>query len=115
MLLDIIILFTSSYGNINHKILGQQVCKVSNTSSGKSSSNKLAKQAALAFVKRTLNRCHKFEHTGKSFFSEPSFREIYSSWSVNPNSERQPDPVEGESEKSYASIQSLEARVSGVY
>ena len=94
--------------------MGQQACKVSNASSGKSSSNKMAKQAALAFVKRTLNRCHKFEDTGKSFFSEPSFREIYSSWSVNPNSERQSDPVEGESEKSYASIQSLDARVSGV-
>ncbi|XP_022960944.1 uncharacterized protein LOC111461594 isoform X2 [Cucurbita moschata] len=89
-------------------------CKVSNASSGKSSSNKMAKQAALAFVKRTLNRCHKFEDTGKSFFSEPSFREIYSSWSVNPNSERQSDPVEGESEKSYASIQSLDARVSAL-
>lgn len=89
-------------------------CKVSNASSGKSSNNKMAKQAALAFVKRTLNRCHKFEDTGKSFFSEPSFREIYSSWSVNPNGERQSDPVEGESEKSYASIQSLDARVSAL-
>ncbi|KGN66266.1 uncharacterized protein LOC101208478 isoform X1 [Cucumis sativus] len=89
-------------------------CKASNASSGKNSNNKMAKQAALAFVKRTLNRCHKFEDTGKSFFSEPSFREMYSSWSVNPNGERQSDPVEGESEKSYASIQSLDARVSAL-
>lgn len=105
------ILLTSLYGNISYKILGQQACKVSNGSSGKSSSNKMAKQAAMEFVKRTLNRCHKYEDTGKSFFSEPSFREIYSSWSVNPNGERQSDPVDGES---YASIQSLDARVSGV-
>ncbi|XP_022147622.1 uncharacterized protein LOC111016503 isoform X2 [Momordica charantia] len=89
-------------------------CKVSSVSSGKSSSNKMAKQAALAFVKRTLNRCHKFEDTGKSFFSEPTFREMYSSSSFNPNGERQADPVEGESEKSYASIQSLEGRVSAM-
>lgn len=40
------------------------------------SANKAAKQLALAFAKRTLVRCHKFDETGKSCFSEPSL------WSV---------------------------------
>ncbi|KAL6619846.1 hypothetical protein ACP70R_031949 [Stipagrostis hirtigluma subsp. patula] len=40
------------------------------------SANKAAKQLALAFAKRTLVRCQKFEETGKSCFSEPSL------WSV---------------------------------
>ncbi|KAJ1261101.1 hypothetical protein BS78_09G002400 [Paspalum vaginatum] len=40
------------------------------------SANKAAKQVALAFAKRTLARCHKFDETGKSCFSEPSL------WSV---------------------------------
>ncbi|KAL6865145.1 hypothetical protein ACP4OV_016296 [Aristida adscensionis] len=40
------------------------------------SANKAAKQLALAFAKRTLARCQKFEETGKSCFSEPSL------WSV---------------------------------
>ncbi|TVU18409.1 hypothetical protein EJB05_34505 [Eragrostis curvula] len=38
--------------------------------------NKAAKQLALAFGKRTLARCQKFDETGKSCFSEPSL------WSV---------------------------------
>ncbi|KAI3407429.1 uncharacterized protein J3R85_020999 [Psidium guajava] len=44
---------------------------------GKSSSNKMAKQAALAFVKRTLDRCKQYENTDKSCFSEPLFRDIF--------------------------------------
>ncbi|KAK3137767.1 hypothetical protein QOZ80_5BG0456950 [Eleusine coracana subsp. coracana] len=40
------------------------------------SANKAAKQLALAFGKRTLARCQKFDETGKSCFSEPSL------WSV---------------------------------
>ncbi|XP_010541085.1 PREDICTED: uncharacterized protein LOC104814635 isoform X2 [Tarenaya hassleriana] len=47
------------------------------TSSGKSSSNKISKQAALAFVKRTLDRCHQFEESGKSCFNEPAFRDMF--------------------------------------
>ncbi|KAM0969853.1 hypothetical protein FF1_018056 [Malus domestica] len=47
-----------------------------NATGGKSSSNKMAKQASLAFVKRTLDRCHEFEKTGKSCFSEPLYRDI---------------------------------------
>jgi len=42
------------------------------------SANKAAKQLALAFAKRTLVRCHKFDETGKSCFSEPSLWSILS-------------------------------------
>ncbi|XP_062147927.1 uncharacterized protein LOC133856895 isoform X1 [Alnus glutinosa] len=77
---------------------------------GKSSSNKIAKQAALAFVKRTLERCHKFEDTGKSCFSEPLFKDMFLSGSFNLDGARQTDTTtEGESTKPYASIRSLEA------
>ncbi|KAL3649735.1 hypothetical protein CASFOL_006138 [Castilleja foliolosa] len=38
--------------------------------------SKVPKQVALAFTKRTLARCHKFENSGASCFSEPAFREI---------------------------------------
>ncbi|XP_068644195.1 uncharacterized protein [Aristolochia californica] len=47
-------------------------------SGGKSSSNKMAKRAALSFVKRVLSRCHKYENTGRSCFSEPSFKGLLS-------------------------------------
>ncbi|VVB11109.1 unnamed protein product [Arabis nemorensis] len=46
------------------------------SASGKSSANKISKQAAFAFVKRTLERCRQFEETGKSCFSESTFRNI---------------------------------------
>ncbi|KAK4775246.1 hypothetical protein SAY86_010181 [Trapa natans] len=48
---------------------------------GKGSNNKMAKQASLAFMKRTLDRCRQFEKTGKSCFHEPSFRDIFHSGS----------------------------------
>ncbi|KAG2718054.1 hypothetical protein I3843_03G200500 [Carya illinoinensis] len=76
---------------------------------GKSYSNKMAKQAALAFVKRTLEHCHKFENTGKSCFSEPLFKDIFISGSSNLNGARPADTsTEGEPTKPYASIRSLE-------
>ncbi|KAL2547926.1 hypothetical protein Fot_09456 [Forsythia ovata] len=43
----------------------------------KSASGKMAKQAALAFVKRTLERCREFDGTGKSCFGEPLYNEIF--------------------------------------
>lgn len=49
---------------------------------GKGSSNKMAKQASFAFMKRTLDRCRQFEKTGKSCFNEPSFRDIFHSGSA---------------------------------
>ncbi|XP_021637956.2 uncharacterized protein LOC110633597 isoform X2 [Hevea brasiliensis] len=82
---------------------------------GKSSNNKMAKQAALAFVKRTLERCHKFEHTGKSCFNEPLFRDMFLSRSSYLHGGRLlSTPVDEESGKLYANASSrpVEARVS---
>ncbi|KAL2327232.1 hypothetical protein Fmac_020659 [Flemingia macrophylla] len=73
--------------------------------SGKNASNKIAKQAALGFVKRTLERCHQFEDTGKSCFNEPLYKDMFLAASV-----RQLDDMEAESTKPYTSSFSLEAR-----
>ncbi|XP_072979325.1 uncharacterized protein [Typha angustifolia] len=45
-------------------------------SSHKGGASKVSKQLALAFAKRTLARCHKFEQTGQSCFDEPTLRNI---------------------------------------
>ncbi|RAL51173.1 hypothetical protein DM860_005529 [Cuscuta australis] len=37
---------------------------------------KVSKQVALAFARRTLARCRKFEETGESCFSNPTYRDI---------------------------------------
>lgn len=42
----------------------------------KSAVRKVPKQVALAFVKRTLARCRKFEDTGNSCFSEPALQDL---------------------------------------
>ncbi|KAL2586854.1 hypothetical protein AAZV13_13G079000 [Glycine max] len=67
-------------------------------SGGKNTSNKMAKQAALGFVKRTLGRCHQFEDTGKSCFSDPLFKDMFLA----------------ESSKPYASSLSVEARTASM-
>ncbi|KAL3830004.1 hypothetical protein ACJIZ3_018806 [Penstemon smallii] len=43
----------------------------------KSASGKMAKQAALAFVKRALERYQEFEVTGKSCFEEPLYKDMF--------------------------------------
>ncbi|KAK6120390.1 hypothetical protein DH2020_045870 [Rehmannia glutinosa] len=43
----------------------------------KSASGKMAKQAALSFVKRAMERCHEFEVTGKSCFDDPLYRDMF--------------------------------------
>nr|XP_029117254.1 uncharacterized protein LOC105033855 isoform X3 [Elaeis guineensis] len=48
----------------------------SHGSSHKSGVSKVSKQLALAFAKRTLARCQKFEQTGRSCFSEPAFCDV---------------------------------------
>ena len=53
-----------------------QASRRHHSASGKSSANKISKQAAFAFVKRTLGRCRQFEETGKSCFSESTFKNI---------------------------------------
>ncbi|XP_068329024.1 uncharacterized protein [Pyrus communis] len=37
---------------------------------------KVSKQVAVAFMKRTLARCQKYEETGKSCFNEPALRDV---------------------------------------
>ncbi|KAK0571137.1 hypothetical protein LWI29_011630 [Acer saccharum] len=88
-------------------------CRGPNAAGGKSSSNKMAKQAALAFVKRTLDRCHKFEDTGKSCFSEQLFRDLFQSGYSHLNGRLSLD-TDGESAKLYANTfgSSLEVKVS---
>lgn len=63
----------------------------------------MAKQAALGFVKRTLERYHQFEDTGKSCFNEPLFKDMFFAASS------QQSAMEAESAKPHASV-SLEAR-----
>ncbi|KAG6480452.1 hypothetical protein ZIOFF_063952 [Zingiber officinale] len=46
------------------------------SSSHKAGITKVAKQLAMAFAKRTLERCHIFEKTGRSCFSESTLRDI---------------------------------------
>ncbi|XP_059433705.1 uncharacterized protein LOC132166876 isoform X4 [Corylus avellana] len=38
--------------------------------------SRVSKPVALAFTKRTLSKCRKFEDTGKSCFTEPSLRDV---------------------------------------
>lgn len=51
-----------------------QACRGSNASKG--AVRKVSKQVALAFVKRTLDRCQKFEETGNSCFNDPGLRDV---------------------------------------
>lgn len=51
-----------------------QACRGSNSS--KSAVRKVSKHVALAFVKRTLDRCRKYEETGNSCFSEPTLQDV---------------------------------------
>ncbi|KAK7328983.1 hypothetical protein VNO77_23125 [Canavalia gladiata] len=78
--------------------------------SGGKNANKMAKQAALGFVKRTLERCHQFEDTGNSCFNEPLFKDMFLAASSQLSIVRQLDGMEAESIKPYASSFSLEAR-----
>ncbi|XAR67133.1 hypothetical protein NMG60_11013577 [Bertholletia excelsa] len=87
-------------------------CRGTNASGGKSASSKMAKQAALACVKRTLERCHQFEDTGKSCFGEPSYKDMFIS-GLSRIGEPLDTSADGESGRQYASTSSpLEVRVS---
>ncbi|KAJ7955926.1 Serine/arginine repetitive matrix protein 2 isoform 2 [Quillaja saponaria] len=86
-------------------------CWGQSTSGGKSSS-KMAKQAALVFLKRALERCHQFEDSGKSCFDEPLFKDMLCSRSSHHSSWQLDTGMEGESLKAYASIHPLETRIS---
>ncbi|ESW10694.1 hypothetical protein PHAVU_009G230000 [Phaseolus vulgaris] len=85
-------------------------CWGPSSSGGKNASNKMAKQAALGFVKRTLDRCQQFEDTGKSCFSEPLYKDMFLATSSQPSIVRESDDTEAESIKPSASSFFLEAR-----
>lgn len=50
---------------------------------GSKNVSKSAKQVALAFIKRTLARCTKFEEMGVGCFQEPIFKDIFLSASYH--------------------------------
>ncbi|KAG8483496.1 hypothetical protein CXB51_023104 [Gossypium anomalum] len=69
--------------NIEHVAMDQLIeiayrrrlaCRRSNSS--KSAVRKVSKQVALAFVKRTLDKCQKFEQMGTSCFSESALQDV---------------------------------------
>ncbi|KAE9609903.1 hypothetical protein Lalb_Chr07g0180961 [Lupinus albus] len=78
-------------------------------SGGKNSINKIAKQAASRFVKRTLDHCHQFEGTGKSCFKGSLFKDIFLAATSQLSIVQQLDGMEAESSKPYASPLCLEA------
>ncbi|KAJ7979300.1 Serine/arginine repetitive matrix protein 2 isoform 2 [Quillaja saponaria] len=82
------------------------------TSGGKSATTKMAKQAASVFLKRTLERCHQFEDSGKSCFDEPLFKDNFRSGSSHLSSWQADTSMESESSKAYTSHQPLEMRMS---
>ncbi|XP_026422057.1 uncharacterized protein LOC113318145 isoform X2 [Papaver somniferum] len=91
-------------------------CFGPNASSGKGASGKIAKQAALASVKRTLEQCQKFENFGESCFNEPVFQDLFRSRSSNLKvSECVDSIIEGESANLYTGTRSSEVRVSGTH
>ncbi|XP_009603745.1 uncharacterized protein [Nicotiana tomentosiformis] len=76
-----------------------------NAHGAKGAIGKMAKQAALTLVKRTLDRCQEFEVTGKSCFSEPLYKDMFLS-AISRLSDRQTDSnSDGEAAKSYFSPQ----------
>ncbi|KAM3270326.1 putative protein isoform X1 [Capsicum chacoense] len=82
----------------------------------KSASGKMAKQAALAFVKRTLHRCQEFEEIRKSCFSESLYKEMFLSGISRLSNGQTDSNTDGEAGKSYisTSVCSGEARVSAL-
>lgn len=63
--------------------------------------SKVSKQAALGLVRRTLDRCHEFEATGKSCFSEPLYKEMYRSGSSLLNDTQVDVATDNESGKTF--------------
>ncbi|XP_044483678.1 uncharacterized protein LOC123209625 [Mangifera indica] len=69
--------------NIEHCAMDQLIeiayrkrmaCRGNHTSKG--AVRKVSRQVAIAFIKRTLARCRKFEDTGSSCFSEPALQDV---------------------------------------
>ncbi|XP_047319857.1 uncharacterized protein LOC124923904 isoform X2 [Impatiens glandulifera] len=83
----------------------------------KSASSKMAKQASMSFIKRTLDRCHQYEDTGKSCFGEPIYRDMFICSSSYPNDALPDVTADGETSKQGVSTPrcSLEVRASGPF
>ncbi|KAL6558623.1 hypothetical protein OROMI_018973 [Orobanche minor] len=69
-------------GNALDKLLGMAYekymsCWGPNAHGMKSVSGKMAKQAALAFVKRAVQRCQEYEMSGKSCFDDHLYRDMF--------------------------------------
>ncbi|XP_049359557.1 uncharacterized protein LOC125824252 [Solanum verrucosum] len=80
-------------------------CWGPNVHGAKSAGGKMAKQAALALVKRTLDRCIEFEETGKGCFREPLYKDMFLS-AISRLSDGQTDSnTDSEAAKSYFSPQ----------
>ncbi|XP_077241272.1 uncharacterized protein LOC143881849 isoform X2 [Tasmannia lanceolata] len=91
-------------------------CRGNNASKNKSGVNKVSKQAALAFVKRALARCCKFEDTGKSCFSEPALWDVISSAPLYASDSKFVDRIgAGEAANPYSEVHNCqpESRASG--
>uniref|UniRef100_A0A1D1Z2K0 Chlorophyllase-1, chloroplastic n=1 Tax=Anthurium amnicola TaxID=1678845 RepID=A0A1D1Z2K0_9ARAE len=73
-------------------------------SSNKSGVNKMSKQVALAFVKRVLVRCRKFEETGLSCFSETTFRGVLFSAPLPSCDGKSTDVLNGGASNAYGEI-----------
>lgn len=65
----------------------------------------MVKQAALPFVKWTLERYHQFEDTGKSCFSEPLFKDMFLTASSQHSIVQQSDGLEADSSKPFLSLE----------
>ncbi|KAJ0987648.1 hypothetical protein J5N97_006004 [Dioscorea zingiberensis] len=82
------------------------------SATGSKSMNKNMKHATLAFVKRTLARCQKFEKTGTSCFNEPVFRDIFLSMSSHNIAKENVDIASnGEASKRLTSSQHSESTI----
>ncbi|KAJ0987643.1 hypothetical protein J5N97_005999 [Dioscorea zingiberensis] len=85
------------------------------SATGSKSMNKNMKHATLAFVKRTLARCQKFEKTGTSCFNEPVFRDIFLSMSSHNIAKENVDIASnGEASKRLTSSQHSESTIAGL-
>ncbi|KAF8048959.1 hypothetical protein N665_2344s0002 [Sinapis alba] len=62
------------------------------TVGGKNSTNKISRQAASVFVKRTLERCNQFEETGKSCFSAPETKDMFIARLVTAQEDKEDNP-----------------------
>ncbi|KAI3916753.1 hypothetical protein MKX01_004040 [Papaver californicum] len=84
------------------------------SSASKSGVLKVSKQAAMAFVKRTIARCRKFEDTGKSCFSESALRNIVFSGLVDRIDAKSADAFGAAATSARAHASQSEPRTSGV-